>query len=221
MDSWAVLPTLAWIIVGALVLLAVLTQVAAWRLRHRPSLSRLLRDLGISMLSGSILTTGFLAVTVSMDANRADRERSLAEVSSMRQLIGTVDRLPGLRFHLVIPDLYARNKDLSGADLSFSFLDGADFTGTSLADADLHYTHLRGAVFRGADLTGASLENAWMDFADLRGALLAGANLSGVDFKGGLAGPVLCYDTTTSWPSGYVPPTSLEEAVRMCALGDS
>ena len=63
---------------------------------------------------------------------------------------------------------HAKNKNLSGADLS-----GANLRGADLSWADLS----------GADLSRAKLLGADLSMADLRGADLRGANLRGADLR--------------------------------------
>lgn len=96
--------------------------------------------------------------------------------------------------------------DLSGLDLRYMNLTGADFTGSNIAGADLRYsdlsgsqfvranlrrarlsvTNLRDASFHGADLGGATLRHADLSSAhmyrtDLRNTDLRHANLYDVD----------------------------------------
>ena len=62
--------------------------------------------------------------------------------------------------------------DLSGADLSGTYLNRADLSG-----ADLSWTDLSRAYLSGADLSGANLSGTDLSRADLSGADLSGANL--------------------------------------------
>ena len=84
---------------------------------------------------------------------------------------------------------YLRGADLSGANLSGTYLSGADLSGANLRDADLggadlRGTYLSGANLRGADLSGADLRGTYLSGANLRGANLRGTYLSGADLRG-------------------------------------
>jgi hypothetical protein len=67
---------------------------------------------------------------------------------------------------------------LVNADLQFTNLRGAD-----LRFANLQYTKLQDADLRGADLQDADLEFAYLRRADLRGSDLRGTNLRGADLR--------------------------------------
>ena len=72
--------------------------------------------------------------------------------------------------------------DLSGANLTWTYLYGANLTGANLAGVDLS----------GNDLTGANLTEANLFGADLTGADLTGADLTlvvGADLSGALNVP--------------------------------
>lgn len=78
---------------------------------------------------------------------------------------------------------------LSGVDLSFSNLAGADLRGASLSSATLRHVDLTGATLinaylRKAHLTGARLSGARLDAADLQDADLRDSNLAGADLSG-------------------------------------
>lgn len=78
---------------------------------------------------------------------------------------------------------------LCNANLKFTDLSNANFSGANLLDADLSPANLSNAAFRkanlsGANLSGANLRNADLSGAKLRGANLSNANLSGTDFTG-------------------------------------
>ena len=79
--------------------------------------------------------------------------------------------------------------DLSGADLSeanlrWADLSVADLSEANLRGADLRWANLSGANLSGANLRGADLSVADLRRADLRGADLSEANLSGADLRG-------------------------------------
>lgn len=78
--------------------------------------------------------------------------------------------------------LWLAGVDLSGVNLWFADLRGAnlreaDLKGVALEGANLQGAKLEYADLRGAELVGANLQGAELDYANLRGAELAGANL--------------------------------------------
>jgi uncharacterized protein YjbI with pentapeptide repeats len=78
--------------------------------------------------------------------------------------------------------------NLSGFDLSYTILSGADLEGANLMNANLS-----GDVLSGADLQGANLMGANLSGADLSGANLKGANLNEVAWSN-----TTCPDGTNS-----------------------
>jgi hypothetical protein len=125
-------------------------------------------DLSVTCLSGADLRAARMRCAVLEGAN----------------LTGTTD-LSGA-------DL--RHADLTGAVLSGTHpddptplaanLNEADLGGARLIFADLSHTYLIGANLRGADLSGATLTGARLRDADLRDAHLMRADLRGVDLRG-------------------------------------
>ena len=103
----------------------------------------------------------------------------IGEQEGYRQLIA-----PGA----ALPDLCARDQDLSGAnfqsaDLSGAQLDKAKLEGAKLQSARLQTASLLYADLRDSDLSNADLREVKLDCADLRGADLSGSDLSGVDLR--------------------------------------
>jgi hypothetical protein len=84
-----------------------------------------------------------------------------------------------------------RNSSLVKAKLAWVRLDASDLRNANLTSADLRH----------ARLVGANLESASLRGADLRYADLTGATLTNADLDGSI------HDSTTRWPSGFVPPT--------------
>ena len=74
--------------------------------------------------------------------------------------------------------------DLSGAILSGAILSRADLRGVDLRGADLRGADLSGADLRRAHLSGANLRGAKLQEAKLRRANLSGANLQGAKLRG-------------------------------------
>ena len=75
--------------------------------------------------------------------------------------------------------------DLSGDDLTKTYLYGANLAGTNLIRADLSYADLTWADLTIANLTGATLTQATLAAANLTHANLTEANLTGADLTGG------------------------------------
>ena len=73
--------------------------------------------------------------------------------------------------------------DLSGLDLRYMNLTGADFTGSNLAGADLRFSNLSGAQFIRANLSRARLTGSDLRYANFHGADLGGATLRYVDLR--------------------------------------
>lgn len=76
----------------------------------------------------------------------------------------------------LLPLWSMRDVDLSGADLSYLALPGADFVGANLSGADLY-----GADLFRANLSKANLSRANLEWANLTRTLLIAANLSGAN----------------------------------------
>lgn len=75
---------------------------------------------------------------------------------------------------------------LCGADLSATWLKGADLGGANLRDASLRYARLESADLSGADLEGADLSAAMLKHAQLILTDLENADLGGADLEGAL-----------------------------------
>jgi hypothetical protein len=74
-------------------------------------------------------------------------------------------------------------KDLSGADLLYDNLDGANLSNANLKGADLRGANLGGANLSNANLRGVNLEYANLASAKLSHADLGGANLSNANLN--------------------------------------
>ena len=80
------------------------------------------------------------------------------------------------------PSFFKAN--LCGRDLSYRYLEQADFRGAQLENVNFYMADLAGASLTGANLAGANLAGANLTGADLRNAILVGANLLVADLKG-------------------------------------
>ena len=91
-----------------------------------------------------------------------------------------------------LTETYLYGADLRGANLTGADLTGADLYGANLTGANLSRANLLHTDLRDANLEGANLEGAHLSYADLRCANLTGANLTGAK-----------YDKSTIWPVGF------------------
>jgi uncharacterized protein YjbI with pentapeptide repeats len=103
--------------------------------------------------------------------------------------------------------LFYQESGLEGANLTETYLCGADLTGADLTGADLTGADLYRAKLSCANLYRTNLEHADLSCANLSDANLIGANLShanlsyadlrGVDLRG------VKYNKSTIWPVGF------------------
>lgn len=94
-----------------------------------------------------------------------------------------------------VADLYLRDADLSGLDMTNYWLPGADLRGANLMGANLSGANLAGAFLDGANVQGLRLRGATLDkvrwgatdptAADLRSATLRETNLFGMRLQRG------------------------------------
>ncbi len=106
---------------------------------------------------------------------------------------------------------------LDQADLSGLTLRGIDWTGASLALADLSRSDLEQGVLVGADLRGANLQDSLLFGADLTGARLQGADLRGTRLhaavvhvdRNGVDFTASVFNVDTDWGEGGPPVGSL------------
>lgn len=103
--------------------------------------------------------------------------------------------LEGARIEARLDGTNFRNANLTRATLAAqtaiwgsykprTVLNGADFAGARMVEADLERAVLQFARFNGADLTRANLRRTDLSRADLTGANLTGADLTGADLDG-------------------------------------
>jgi hypothetical protein len=82
------------------------------------------------------------------------------------------------------PNGACRDQDLRNISLVSADLQGMDFSGSTLSDADFRDADLTGAKFVGATLAFTNFARANLRDADLSGALLFGTNLTDADLEG-------------------------------------
>jgi uncharacterized protein YjbI with pentapeptide repeats len=232
LTTWSVLA------VGAGVLAAVVVPgVWLWWPSRSESASQ--RELGMALMTGTVIAFAVLAVQglfelrlARLEDERASaqaaRDLRLAQEADRRDLalrIGLKQDLRGidLREH-DLHDFFMANKDLRRAQFIDARLENVVFFAANLERADLRGARMRGAMLEDArlkrawltraDLRGASLEGAYLAEADLSGADLRGANLESANLTGAALGGAR-YDSTTSWPAG----TSVPPCRATCTVG--
>lgn len=130
----------------------------------------------------------------------------------------------GLDFGCIQSDRPCANfslADLSGTSFAGADLSGSAITGSRLWRAELNNAKLKGVDFTdselilaglsGADFAGANLLNA-----DLSGSRLYGANLAKTNHLETANLAETCYDETTIWPKGFVPPPPTDN-ILLCS----
>jgi uncharacterized protein YjbI with pentapeptide repeats len=160
-------------------------------------------DLTDSSFDGANLSGAYLTFANLDGANFSNANFSDADLSRV-QLRGTVKRDKNSHFAVHHSATIFREANfqrasfrdakffdaiLCNANLKFTDLSNANFSGANLLDADLSPANLSNAAFRKANLSGANLSNVNLRNADLSGAKLRGANLNnanltGADFTG-------------------------------------
>lgn len=105
--------------------------------------------------------------------------------------------------------LAVADRDMTGIVLSDANLENADLRGKQLAGASIRRANLRGANLTGADLRaeGAVYPQRFEPggapmFMGGNPVDLTGSDLSGITLDS------ICYDSSTRWPAGFVPPPS-------------
>jgi uncharacterized protein YjbI with pentapeptide repeats len=218
-----VLTTWKLVAVGAGILVAtVVPGVWLWWPRRGDAASR--SDLGLALMTGTVVAFSVLVVQVLFDsrasqledlqrAAQSTRDRILQRHTEKQSLAVSIGMQRDLR------DIDLHGRDLSGfilarkrlnrANLSWARLDKAFLAGSNLSGASLDGAHLHGAFLDDAKLVGTTLTRADLRGAYLRGAGLQGADLSGADLRGTeltdamLRGAALGgarYDAKTKWP---------------------
>lgn len=196
------------IIVASLVLVAGVALLSS-------SSSRLLKDLGSAVISGSIVGLAVLLV----ETNADNRREEAAQLRNLQLMLSLEDDLQGI--------------NLEGRDVSRQYLAGKNLTDANLNDLVANRTSFNQSTLDFADLIGANLRNSSFVDSRLAGADLSGANLSctvlrgtifssELQLEGASLGTVeaslretrldnILYDDSTAWPANFSPPPSLSE----------
>jgi Pentapeptide repeats (8 copies) len=176
-----------WVTLGIAILVGVVGLVMTVIRRT----DALLRDLGISLLTGAFFTLAVFALQLVNDVNTQEESFRLT-VALSNDLSGfTTDRES-------LAGMYLNSKTLDGADLR-----GKDLSGIKLRNAKLRGANLEGANLRGADLLGADLFEASLKGADLTGADLRWAKLEETHVFSATLQEAKVNDATC-WPRTFV-----------------
>ena len=169
--------------------------------------NRWLRDIGIPLLTSSLLGLIVMGTQIYVSYTQADTAERLENLRYVRdrsqvataidlspQCLGTGGFIPtpesttpnssADKIDPFTPELPFTDFDLKGQNLSGLWLNCANFSGANLEGADLSNTYLIGAKLINANLKNANLQHsqlrlAQLQNADLRGADLRRANLLG------------------------------------------
>jgi hypothetical protein len=191
-------PDMSWALLGVLILLGALGAlgaVYAWRMAVREPE----REPRIEVLAG---IGGGLITGIAVGLSALFLEQSLGETQKYASWRANVEIASS------IPGFMPGDRNIEGINFSGKELRNADFTGIAVRDVQFRDADLTGAVFdradlRGANLIGANFYEASLKDAKLDRALLQGANLTGaiiatddISFRGAQVNAETC------WPEG-------------------
>lgn len=220
MSTWT-LATLG----GLVLLVAVVPGVCLWWPSRGDRSAR--SDLGVALMTGTIVAFAVLLVQVLFDlrlaqledARRAQQDhrteilRQQADRQDLQLTFGLRRDLSGIDLRrrdlrgFYLSRKVLRDAQLVGARLDAAFLSEADLTAADLRRARLPRAVLDDALLDEALLTGADLSNASLVGAKLREADLSQADLRGASFDGARLTDVALggarYDVTTTWPKDF------------------
>jgi len=123
------------------------------------------KDIGKSLLTGSIVAFAIFALQFQLESERRDEEKE----EQFRFSVGFAQDLTGLNPEFSLAGMYLSGKSLNKAEL---------------AGEELRETNLQGASLKGADMRGATLDRANLFGANLAGALTAKASFRHADLRG-------------------------------------
>ncbi|MFD6966896.1 pentapeptide repeat-containing protein [Streptomyces sp. NPDC059979] len=192
---------LAWVLIGVLLFLGALGgigAVAAWKMAVREPES----EPRIEVLAG---IGGGLVTGIAIGISALFLEQSMGESQKYAAWRANVE------IAQTIPGFTPRGRDMEGINFSGKGLPNAD-----LHDAELGDLKFRETELRGADLSGAQLQRADLIGANLYEATLRGANLEGASLHSANLSHAVVNDDETSfdgakvnaytcWPNGVLP----------------
>jgi len=156
-------------VLGAAALFIASLGMILWKGRasdEKPKPGETRREIGKSVLTGSIVAFAVLLLQLHLDSERRADEKE----EQFRFSVSFAENLNGLKPDYPLAHMYLSGKSLNGAELQNQDLVGANLQGASLRGAHLEDADLGDANLFGADMTGAHLIGATFKNADLRGA---------------------------------------------------
>ncbi|MER6392587.1 pentapeptide repeat-containing protein [Streptomyces sp. NPDC059382] len=192
------MPVMAWALLGFLILLGILGAtgaIFAWRMAVREPE----REPRIEVLAG---IGGGLITGIAIGVSALFLDKQIEESQKYAAWLANVEIVEAM------PGFTPGDRNIDGINFSGKLMRNADFTGAEVRngrfqDAYLERSHFEGADMRKANLLGANLYEASLigtnlDGADLRSAnlTLAAVNGDGTSFEGAKV------DAHTCWPEG-------------------
>jgi len=190
--------------------------------------SKTVRGPKLKELAAAAWAETFGVADLSPQQLQAQRASQHAAALSERDALMKKIRAQGVKAWNGIDFRLRRRIELQGADLSGAKLDkvnmcgydfkGANFSNSSLIEAELWNSEFPKGVFSGANLERCSFENSVLNGANFQKANLTGANLAnskllGADFTGAklkdASFAAAQYDQTTIFPKGFAPPSDM------------
>ncbi len=126
------------------------------------------KDIGKSLLTGSVVALAVLFLQFHFESERHEQEKE----EQFRFSVGFAKDLTGLDPEFSLAGMYLSGKSLNKAELAGEDLRDTNLQGATLKGADLRGATLDGANLFGANLAGARTKKASFRRADLRGAKL-------------------------------------------------
>ncbi|MFI8362178.1 pentapeptide repeat-containing protein [Streptomyces sp. NPDC085612] len=194
------MPDTGWALLGVLILLGVLGAAGAafaWRMAvkepEREPRIEVLAGIGGGLITGIAIGVSALFLEQALEeSQRYATWRANVEIAASIPGFSPGDRdIEGINFS----GKSLHNADLRGVDLRHAQLRDTDFTGADLSGARLQGANLTGANFYEANLTDARLDGAELQSVNLTRAVV---NAEGTTFHGASV------DAHTCWPDGVV-----------------
>lgn len=190
----------------ALAIPLLLLALSLWLIRS-PNGTR--RDIGKSLLTGSIVAFAVFALQLHLDGKRRSQEKQ----EQFRLSVGFAENLKGLEPEFSLEGMYLSGKTLDNAELSGEDLSAVNLQGSSLHEADLTGADLSDANLYGADLTDAVLLGTDLSGADLRGTQFTRATVDLPPDPSKLRGALV--DSDTCWPEDTLANIHLPSSTKL------
>jgi hypothetical protein len=175
--------------------------------------SKVRRDVGGSLLTGSIVAFAVFALQVHLDSQRRGEEGR----DQFRLSVAFAQDLKELKPQFSLSGMYLSGKDMDNAELQQQDLSDANLQGASLRGADLEGANLTGANLYGANLRGSSIVDTDLTGADLRATRL-GVKFMNLppepsDFRGTKVNAFTCWPDDFLANVHYPPESDLRKAL--------